>query len=299
MKLSSTGSRVVPLAFACFAASLLSCAVEVVEESAMKAAGVAEPLGGTLVDESRQPGIVNVGGPRTNLAYVGGTTLMAVHDPKAERVDPFAFALEGPTTTHVRTPDFSAVLRRGYDFGYSSDDFFRSPVYATTSTGDVYYFEGYTRHQGPTAATFGYAVVIAHASPDRDAEVFDVSTSAYAFFPKAVLVRGRDDAFVGAATVKRGTFGPDFPGCPSTIVHSKNGVYLAHLDAMGVHELAFPGEGPLDAIAFGSDGALVVDTGASIDDADPHEERVSERWTTKDGVAWTRLSRSVAPPSRD
>ncbi len=243
----------------------------------------------------RQLGVVNVGRGQASLAYLRGTSLRTTVDPEAESVDPFAFVLDVPSgdtaTDPVALPDFSALGRRGYRFGYSGGDFLRSPVYATTSQGDVYYFEGYV-HGADTAARYGYAV--AHASPGRDAEVFEVAIRDYAFFPSALLVRGPGDVFVGASTVKQGTFGPDFPGCPISILHGQNGTYLAHLDASGLTELRFPGEGRLDTLSFASDGSLVVETGWPEGD-EQGEANVRERWTMSPTGAWARVARSISP----
>ena len=108
-------------------------------------------------------------------------------------------------------------------------------------------------------------------------------------------MRGANDVFVGASIVKEGTFGPDFPGCPISILHGQNGVYLAHLDADGLHELPFPGEGRLDSLSLTSDGDLVVDTGWPEASPDPSEPNVRERWKMTPRGEWTRVSRVVTP----
>ena len=276
-----------------FAAPLMSCAAEVLEEVAPPIASVVEPQVGELVEAApREVGPVNEGGRGASLAYLDGTSLRTVRDDDAETVNPFAFRLDAPNGSLVGMPDFSALTKRGYDFTYSTGDFMRSAVYATTSRGDVYYFEGYSRGS-KASAQFGYG--IAHAAPGRAAEVFEVRTDAYAFFPSDLLVRGPNDVFVGASIVKKGTFGPDFPGCPISILHGQNGVYLAHIDASGLHETSFPGEGRLSALAFADDGSLVVETGWPDEGVDPYEANVVERWTMSTSGAWTRLARKVTP----
>ncbi len=276
-----------------FAAPLMSCAAEVLEEVPAPVASVVEPQVGVLAEtEPREVGTVNAGGRGASLAYLEGTSLRTVRNEDAETVDPFVFLLDAPSGRQVRMPDFSALTKRGYDFTYSTGDFMRSAVYATTSRGDVYYFEGYSRGS-KESARFGYG--IAHAAPGRDAEVFEVHTDAYALFPSDLLVRGPNDVFVGASIVKNGTFGPDFPGCPISILHGQNGVYLAHIDASGLHEISFPGEGRLSALALADDGSLVVETGWPDEGVDPYEANVVERWTMGTSGAWTRLARKITP----
>lgn len=225
-------SGIVPLVALLFAAPLLSCAAEVVEDAPAPVASIVTTFGGELEEsKARGRGAVNGGGPDATLAYLAGTSLRVSPDAtEGGELDPFAFELDAPSGGHVDRPDFSALARRGYSFGYAQGDFLRSPTYATTSRGDVFYFEGFVH-----GARSGYAV--AHAAPGRDAEVVEVTTNADAFFPSAILVRGPDDVFVGAATVKAGSFGPDFPGCPISILHGQNGVYLAHVDGSGLHEI--------------------------------------------------------------
>ena len=290
---SRSPSRLIAPLLGLLAAPLLSCAAEVLEERPSAGPASLESSAATGDGSpSRELGVVNVGRGQASLAYLRGSALRTTVDPEAESVDPFAFVLDTPAGETVALPDFSALGRRGYRFGYSGGDFLRSPVYATTSRGDVYYFEGYV-HGADGAARYGYAV--AHASPGRDAEVFEVPSRDYAFFPSALLVRGPGDVFVGASVVKQGTFGPDFPGCPISILHGQNGTYLAHLDASGLRELPFPGEGRLDTLSFADDGSLVVDTGWPGDSGDLGEANVRERWTMSPTGAWTRVSRSVLP----
>jgi len=276
-----------------FAAPLMSCAAEVLEEVPTPVASVVEPQVGERAETApREVGPVNEGGRGASLAYLEETSLRTVRDDDAETVDPFVFLLDAPSGMQVRMPDFSALSKRGYDFTYSTGDFMRSPVYATTSRGDVYYFEGYSRGS-KESARFGYG--IAHAAPGRDAEVFDVHTDAYAFFPSDLLVRAPNDVFVGASIVKKGTFGPDFPGCPISILHGQNGVYLAHIDAYGLHEISFPGEGRLSTLSLADNGSLVVETGWPDAGVDPYEANVVERWTMSTSGVWTRLARKVTP----
>lgn len=289
-------SRLLAPLLGLLAAPLLSCASDVLEERPRPVPAGLEVSAATGDGSSpRQLGVVNVGRGQASLAYLQGTSLRTTVDPEAESVDPFAFVLDAPAgdmaAAQVGLPDFSALGRRGYRFGYSAGDFLRSPIYATTSRKDVYYFEGYV-HGADGAARFGYAV--AHASPGREAEVFEIASRHYAFFPSALLVRGPGDVFVGASIVKQGTFGPDFPGCPISILHGQNGTYLAHLDASGLTEIRFPGEGRLDTLSLASDGSLVVETGWPEGD-DPSEANSRERWTMSPQGAWTRVARSISP----
>ncbi len=287
-------SLLVTFASLFLASPLLSCAAEVVDSQSAPVVSVAEVEGGSSADTTaRESAAVGMGGSETSLAYLAGTSLRSVHDEEAATVDPFRFELVAPDGVDVALPDFSALAKRGYHFGYSAGDYIRSPVYATTSRGDVYYFEGFTHGRGHS----GYA--LAHAEPGKPAELFEVKTGAYAFFPSAVLVRGPSDVFVGASTVKAGTFGENFPGCPISILHGQNGVYLAHVDATGLHEIPFPGEGRLDTLSLASDGALVVETGWPDDATNAYEANVRERWTMNatGTPAWTRTARTVTPPA--
>ena len=287
-------SLLVAFASLLFASPLLSCAAEVVDSRSAPVPSVAEVEGGSAADTTaRESGAIGMGGKETGLAYLAGTSLRRVQDEEAATVDPFRFELVAPDGVDVPLPDFSALAKRGYHFGYSAGDYLRSPVYATTSRGDVFYFEGFTHGQGHS----GYA--LAHAAPDKPAEVFEVKTGAYAFFPSAVLVRGPSDVFVGASTVKAGTFGDDFPGCPISILHGQNGVYLAHVDSTGLHEISFPGEGRLDTLSLATDGGLVVETGWPDETTNPYEANVRERWTLNASgtSAWTRTARNVTPPA--
>jgi hypothetical protein len=231
------GALLVPVALP-VTALLVSCAAEVIDVPIAAAPHeVVTVSAEAAAPDTRELGSVSTGGEGARLAYLDGTALVVAHDPEAERQDPFALAFDGDSHG-LALPDFSALTRRGYDFTFATGDYLRAPTYATSSRGDVYYFEGFTQ-----GTRYGYAV--AHASPGRDAEVFEIPAStAYAFFPSHLVVRGEKDVYVGAATVKNGTFGPDFPGCPISILHGQNGVFLAHIGPSGAHPDRVPGRGP-------------------------------------------------------
>lgn len=274
------------------AALLVSCAAEVVDAPAPASPHEVDSIGGdAATPEARELGSVSTGGTEARLAYLEGSTLVRIPAPDAERQDPFAFAFDGDAHG-LALPDFSALARRGYDFTLATGDYLRAPTYATSSRGDVYYFEGFTQ-----GARYGYAV--AHAAPGRDAEVFEIPTgAAYAFFPSHLVVRGEGDVYVGAATVKNGTFGPDFPGCPISILHGQNGVFLAHLGPSGLTPIAFPGEGRLDTFTVDADGTLHVTTGWPADvGALDGEPNVREIWERTPQGRWWRASRVVDLPN--
>jgi len=277
-------------------ALLVSCAAEVIDAPKVAPAPreVVSEGAEAATPDARELGSVSTGGEGARLAYLDGTALVATHDPEAERRDPFALAFDGDSHG-LALPDFSALTRRGYDFTLATGDYLRAPTYATSSRGDVYYFEGFTQ-----GTRYGYAV--AHASPGRDAEVFEIPAStAYAFFPSHLVVRGEKDVYVGAATVKNGTFGPDFPGCPISILHGQNGVFLAHIGPSGLTPIAFPGEGRLDTLTVDADGTLHVTTGWPADvGAVDGEPNVRETWERTPEGRWWRASRVVdlpAPPT--
>lgn len=269
---------------ALLAVPLASCAVEVgvspaeVSRGEVVAARASEDIGRARDDVATGE----------HLAYLDGTVLVPTVDEDAPRLDPFRFTLEGERAEGVALPDFSALAQRGYDFGHATGDFMRPSVYATTSRGDVYYFEAFEQHG---RRSYG----VAHARPGAAAEVFELTTYDYAFFPSHVVVRDLDDVVVGAATVKEGTFGDDFPGCPSSILHAQNGVFLAHLGPNGVTPIAFPGEGRLDTLSLDEDGALLVTTGWGDESPNPWEPNVRESWRRTANGQWALVGRVVIP----
>ncbi len=290
MRLPTLSSLMVSLLALALATPLLSCAAEVIDEVPAPVASQVETTESVREDTTRTAGTIGTGYGDSPLAYLGGTALVppTVNPGEDERIDPFHFRLEGERAEGTSLPDFSALSKRGYDFGFRSDELYRSSVYATSSRGDVYYFESFG-HGGKRS--YG----LAHAAPGKDAEVFELSVKAYAFFPSHVLVRD-DDVIVGASLVKEGTFGDDFPGCPISIFHGQNGVFLASIGPRGVTPIVFPGEGRLDEISTDASGALVVQTGWPEEtDATSYEPNVRETWRRSASGAWTRTARKVIP----
>jgi hypothetical protein len=291
---SLPGSALLVSLLVAFATPLASCAVEpapAVETSAVSLHEVDASGAPQAEVVARAPGSLMAetlalsGFAATQLPWLEGSTLVLDDDGEGETVDPLAFRIEGGNGSAPML-DFSGLAKAGFHFGYSRGDYFRRPTYATTSRGDLFYFEGYERGNHGR-----YALV--HAEPGREARVFDVVDDAYAMFPNTVLVRDTNDVFIGASVVEKDTFGPDFPGCPSTILASQNGTYLAHYDGHGLTRLAFPGAGALDSMSLMADGRLRITTRSPEGDAYPPTQEMRDTWIGEPSGAFVRVSHEL------
>ena len=282
---SLPGSALLASLFVAFTAPLASCAVEpeLLIEAAPASPHVVESSGAPETEvAARAPGSLMAEAPSSagrRLPWIDGSTLVLDDDGERETIDPLAFRVEGSAPSL----DLSTVAKRGFHFGYARDDFFRRPVYATTSRGDFFYFEGYERGNHGS-----YALV--HASPGREARVFDATSDDYAMFPNAILVRDSNDVIIGASVVEKDTFGPDFPGCPISIFASQNGTYLAHYDGHGLTRIAFPGTGALDSMSLTEDGRLRITTRSPEGDAYPPTQEIRDTWIGERSGAFVLVS---------
>lgn len=288
---SLLGSALLASLFVAFTAPLASCAVEpeLLVEAAQASPHVVESSGAPEVElTARASGSLMAEAPSAagrRLPWVDGSTLVLDDDGERETIDPLAFRLEGSSGS-ASALDLASVAKRGFQFGYARDDFFRRPVYATTSRGDFFYFEGYQRGNHGS-----YALV--HASPGHEARVFDATSDDYAMFPNAILVRDSDDVIIGASVVEKDTFGPDFPGCPISVLLSQNGTYLAHFDGHALTRIAFPGAGALDSMALTEDGRLRITTRAPRGETYPPAEELRETWIGERTGEFVLVSREL------
>jgi hypothetical protein len=288
---SLPGSALLASLFVAFTAPLASCAAEpeLLVEPAPASPHVVESSGAPEVEvTSRAPGSLMAetpAGTGRRLPWIDGSTLVLDDDGESETLDPLAFRVEGGDGS-APALDLSSVAKRGFRFGYARDDFFRRPVYATTSRGDFFYFEGYQRGDHGS-----YALV--HASPGHEARVFDATSDDYAMFPNAILVRDSNDVLIGASVVEKDTFGPDFPGCPISVFASQNGTYLAHYDGHELTRIAFPGTGALDSMTLTEDGRLRITTRAPRGETYPPVEELRETWTGERSGEFVLVSHEI------